>query len=85
MRYDDVVTHPISVRLDDEARRALSVLEATGVSRSTAVRDALIAAASRLRERRALAAEVAALEADDADRAERMAIIEFFGEPREPR
>ena len=60
----------ISVRLDDEAMRALAQLETTGLSRSAAIRAALVAAAGRLRNRQALAAEVAALEADDADRAE---------------
>ena len=60
----------ISVRLDDDALRALAQLEITGFSRSAAVRFALVAAAARLRDRRALAAEVAALEDDEADRAE---------------
>src|SRR4030042_5285383 len=61
---------PISVRLDDDALRALARLESTGLSRSEAIRTALVQAAGRLQERRALAVEVAALEADEADRAE---------------
>jgi len=58
----------ISVRLDDDAVRALNELEATGLNRSDAVRTALVAAARRLRDRRHLAEEVAALEADSDDR-----------------
>jgi Arc/MetJ-type ribon-helix-helix transcriptional regulator len=64
----------ISVRLDDEAEQALRSLEAAGMSRSEAIRTSLVASARRLRERSALAAEVAALEADEADRDEMHAI-----------
>lgn len=64
----------ISVRLDDDAERALRALEAAGMSRSDAIRSSLIAAARRLRESSALAAEVAALEADDEDREEMLAV-----------
>ncbi|MBW3605315.1 MAG: ribbon-helix-helix protein, CopG family [Actinobacteria bacterium] len=63
------MTEAISVRLDDDAARALNELEATGLNRSDAVRTALVAAARRLRDRRRLADEVAALEADADDRA----------------
>lgn len=72
----------ISVRLDDEALRALAQLETTGLSRSAAIRQALVAAAGRLRDRQALAAEVAALEADDADRAEMRAVAELMEQLR---
>ena len=58
----------ISVRLDDEAVRALAELEATGLSRSEAVRTAVVAAARRLRDRKRLVAEIAELEADVDDR-----------------
>ena len=64
----------ISVRLDDDAERALRMIEATGLSRSEAIRSALLAAAARLRRQRELAAEVARLEADDVDRAEVLAV-----------
>ncbi len=74
----------ISVRLDDEALRALSELEATGVTRSEAIRAALVQAASRLHDKRALAAEVAALEADDDDRAEMVAVAELMENLRAP-
>lgn len=66
-----------TVRLDDEALRALSQLEATGMTRSEAVRAALVEAASRLHDKRALAAEIAALEADDDDRAELLAVADL--------
>ena len=74
----------ISVRLDDAARRALSELEATGMSRSEAVRAALVEAASRLHDKQALAAEVAALEADEDDRAEMLALAELMESLRAP-
>jgi hypothetical protein len=76
------VAQAISVRLDDEALRALAQLETTGLSRSAAIRYALVAAAARLRDRRALSAEVAALEADQADRAEMRAIVELMEQLR---
>ena len=76
------MAHAISVRLDDEARRALAQLETTGLSRSAAIRLALVAAAARLRDRRALATEVAALEADEADRAEMSAVAELMEQLR---
>ena len=68
----------ISVRLDAEALRALNELEATGMSRSEAIRAALVETASRLRDKRVLAVEVAALEADDDDRKEMMAVAELM-------
>jgi Arc/MetJ-type ribon-helix-helix transcriptional regulator len=74
----------ISVRLDEDALRALSELEATGMSRSEAIRAALVEAASRLHDKGALAAEVAALEADDDDRAEMMAVAELMESLRAP-
>lgn len=64
----------ISVRLDDEAAHALRSLEAAGLSRSEAIRSALIDSARRLQRRSELAAEVVALEADEADRAEMLAV-----------
>lgn len=68
----------ISVRLDDEAERALAVLEASGMTRSEAIRSSLLASADRLRRRQTLAAEVAVLEADEADRAEMLAVASFM-------
>jgi predicted transcriptional regulator len=63
-----------SVRLDAEALRALAQLEATGLSRSEAIRRAILDSAARLQRRAALAAEVAALEADEDDRREMLEV-----------
>ena len=73
------------MRLDDEAQRALRALEAAGVSRSEAIRSALVASADRLKRRSALAAEVAALEADEADRHEMLAVAGLMESLRAPR
>ncbi|MCB1258555.1 MAG: hypothetical protein KDB26_15700 [Microthrixaceae bacterium] len=68
------MAHPISVRLDDEADRALRALEAAGMTRSEAIRSSLISSAQRLRRSSELAAEVAALEADEQDRDEMLVV-----------
>lgn len=68
------VAQAISVRLDDEAARALRALQAAGMSRSEAIRAALIDSARRLQRRSELAAEVAGLEADRDDRDEMLAV-----------
>ena len=68
----------ISVRLDPEALRALAQLESTGLSRSEAIRRAILDSAGRLRGRAALAAEVAALEADEDDRREMLEVAQFM-------
>ena len=78
------MTRAISVRLDDEALRALGRLEATGMSRSEAIRTALVRAASRLSDKHALAAEVAALETDEDDRAEMLAVADLMERLRAP-
>ena len=75
----------ISVRLDDEAFRALGLLEATGMTRSETIRAALVDAATRLDDKQALAAEVAALEADEQDRAEMLAVADLMENLRAPR
>ena len=74
----------ISVRLDDEAERALRSLEAAGMTRSEAIRTALIDTARRLRERSELAAEAAALEADDVDREEMLSVAALMESLRAP-
>ena len=74
----------ISVRLDDETERALRTLEDSGLTRSEAIRSALLAAASRLRSGRDLAAEVAALEADERDRAEMLSVATLMESLRAP-
>jgi antitoxin component of RelBE/YafQ-DinJ toxin-antitoxin module len=78
------MAHPISVRLDDEALRALAALEGTGLTRSEAVRTALVEAASRLHDKERLALEVAALEADDDDRVEMLAGADLMERLRAP-
>lgn len=88
MTYRDTLetmAQAISVRLDDEAQRALRSLEAAGLSRSEAIRSALIESARRLRRSSALAAEVAALEADEADREEMLAVAGLMESLRAPR
>jgi Arc/MetJ-type ribon-helix-helix transcriptional regulator len=74
----------ISVRLDDEAERALRSLEAAGKTRSEAIRTALIDSARRLRQRSELAAEAAALEADEADRDEMLSVAALMESLRAP-
>lgn len=74
----------ISVRLDDEAEQALRTLEAAGLSRSEAIRDALVHSARRLRRSAELAAEVNALDADDGDRQEMLAVAEVMESLRAP-
>ncbi len=75
----------ISVRLDDEALKALRALEASGMTRSEAIRTALVSASKRLRQRRDLAAEVATLEADEADKAEMREVAAFMESVRAAR
>jgi Arc/MetJ-type ribon-helix-helix transcriptional regulator len=75
----------ISVRLDHEAARALRALEAAGMSRSEAIRSALVESARRLRRSPELAAEVAALETDDDDRNEMLAVAGLMESLRAPR
>jgi len=75
----------ISVRLDDEALQALAQLEATGLSRSQAIRKAVVDAAERLKRRQALAAEARELEADEDDRREMLQVAALMENLRAPR
>jgi len=68
----------LSVRLDDEALHALGQLEATGLTRSEAIRVSLVETAARRRDKEALAAEAAALEADEEDRVEMLAVARIM-------
>jgi Arc/MetJ-type ribon-helix-helix transcriptional regulator len=74
----------ISVRLDDEALKALRRIEAAGFSRSEAIRRALVDSAARLRDRRALRAETQALEQDEQDRREMLAVAAMMESLRAP-
>ena len=78
------MTVAISLRLDDEALRALNQLEAAGLSRSEAIRRAIIDSAARLRRGKALAQEVAALEADADDRQEMLEVAAVMESLRAP-
>jgi Arc/MetJ-type ribon-helix-helix transcriptional regulator len=78
------MTVAISVRLDDEALRALRQLEASGLSRSEAIRRAILDSATRLQQRKALAEEVAALEADETDRREMLEVAALMESLRAP-
>src|SRR5665213_169312 len=73
------MTLAVSVRLDEETQRALTLLEATGLSRSEAIREAILSAAVSARRRQALRAEVVALEADEDDRRDRLTLLEATG------
>jgi Arc/MetJ-type ribon-helix-helix transcriptional regulator len=75
----------ISVRLDDEALHALARLEATGLSRSQAIRKAVVDAAEQLGRRESLAAEAKALDADERDRREMLEVAALMESLRAPR
>ena len=68
------------MQLDDEALQALRRLEASGLSRSEAVRQALINDVRRLDDHKALAAESVALEDDVEDRAEMLLVAGLMGQ-----
>jgi len=68
----------ISVRLDQETLRALAQLESTGLTRSEAIRRAILDSVERLHRRAAVAAEAAVLEADEDDRQEMLEVAEFM-------
>lgn len=74
----------ISVRLDEEAERALRLLEASGLSRSDAIRSSLLLSADRIRRREEVKREAAALEADQEDRTEMLAVAALMESLRAP-
>jgi predicted transcriptional regulator len=74
----------VSVRLDDEVQRALNTLEASGMSRSEAIRRSILDAAAALRRKEALRAEVAALHADEEDRQEMLEVASLMESLRAP-
>lgn len=83
--YNGDVARAISVRLDDEADRALRVLESTGLTQSEAIRVSLLGELRHRRRSKELAAEVAALEADGQDHDEMLAVAELMEALRAPR
>jgi Arc/MetJ-type ribon-helix-helix transcriptional regulator len=66
----------VRARLDEASEDALETLVREGRNESEAVRTALIEAASRRRQRSALAAEVRRLADDPVDTAERQAVMD---------
>ena len=60
------------------------MMEATGMTRSEAIRTALVDTATRLNDRQALAAEVAALEDDAEDRVEMLVVADLMESLRAP-
>jgi len=58
------MTHALSVRLDEEAHRALLTIQTTGLSPSDAVRTALIREAARLRSKEVQRTEFLAAQSD---------------------
>jgi len=54
------------------------------MTRSEAIRRALVGAAAKLLDKEALAAEVAALQADEADRAEMLLVADLMERLRAP-
>lgn len=77
-------TRPLSVRLDAEALAALATLTAGGLTRSEAIRQALLEAAARRRGPRSLAAEAARLTEDSSDRAEMAEVAALMESLRGP-
>ncbi|MEP7224590.1 MAG: ribbon-helix-helix protein, CopG family [Actinomycetota bacterium] len=80
-----MVERAISVRLDEEAQRALDKLIGSGMSQSKAIRYALIQTADRERPRISLSAEAMMLAANEEDRRIKVELLEFMGEPSESR
>ena len=79
IRYESVAEKAISVRLDAEARRALTFLMRNETSQSEAIRLAVIAAA-RAAEYDQIAADAKRLANDPQDRALIAEIRAFFDE-----
>jgi hypothetical protein len=69
----------------NQALRALAKLEAMGLSRSKAIRQAVVDAAERLRRRESLAAEARVLEGDEEDRREMLEVAALMESLRAPR
>jgi len=82
--YTRVMTKAISVRLDEDVQRALATLEAAGISRSDAIRKAILDAASVAKRHAALRREVAALERDEMDREEMRSVATMMEALRAP-
>jgi Arc/MetJ-type ribon-helix-helix transcriptional regulator len=75
------MTKTISVRLDEEAMRALQRLEAEGRSRSEAIREALLSSANQRETLRQQAERVASDPAYRREVAKIQAIMDELSEP----
>jgi predicted transcriptional regulator len=68
--------HPLSLRLGAEGQQALEIIaRRRGITRAEAARQAIAETAERERRRAGLAAEVARLAEDPADRAARKRVV----------
>lgn len=79
IQFRDVAEKAISVRLDAEAQRSLEFLMRDGVSRSDAIRSALLSAARQSRYEQ-MEADAKRIGNDPDDRALVAEIQEFLGE-----
>ena len=74
----------VSVRLDDDALRALARLEASGLTRSQAIRLALIEAADQRQPRPPSRDEATVVAADADDRREMAEVASLMEDLRDP-
>jgi len=70
--------YAVSIRLDTEAQRNLNLLEASGLSRSEAIRKGLQVAADQLRRSEMIYAEAQMVANDQHDRREMQEIAAFM-------
>jgi len=82
MRYNREIENTasllISIRLDVEAQRSLRVLEASGLTRSEAIRKGLSIAADQLRRMDVIRQEAEMVASDQQDRQEMLEIAAFM-------
>lgn len=74
----DSQKYAVSIRLDTEAQRNLNLLEASGLSRSEAIRKGLQVAADQLRRSEMIYAEAQMVANDQHDRREMQEIAAFM-------
>lgn len=74
----DTQKYAVSIRLDAEAQRNLNLLEASGLSRSEAIRKGLRVAANELRRREIIYAEAQMVANDQQDRREMLEIAAYM-------
>ena len=74
----DTQKYAVSIRLDTEAQRNLNLLEASGLSRSEAIRKGLQVAADQLRRSETIYAQAQMVANDQLDRREMLDIAAFM-------